>query len=134
LKTLRRFTFYLLPLLCTLGLAGCGKKAVERNVDENKPLSEVRAEAEKMSVDELRDMAVKYKEAMASKMAEVDKLTVKLTSVLIGENRGSERKEFTAEMESLNKSLSALGERFQVYYDKLKEKGGDLSGLEAEGP
>jgi hypothetical protein len=117
-----------------LGLAGCGKKAVERNVDENKPLSEVRAEAEKMSVDELRDMAVKYKEAMASKMAEVDKLTVKLTSVLIGENRGSERKEFTAEMENLNKSLSALGERFQVYYDKLKEKGGDLSGLEAEGP
>jgi hypothetical protein len=29
----------------------------------------------------------------------------------------------------LNKSVSALKDRFQVYYDKLKEKGGDISGL-----
>jgi hypothetical protein len=33
-------------------------------------------------------------------------------------------------MSALNKSTEVLAERFQVYYDKLKEKGGDLSGLD----
>jgi len=43
---------------------------------------------------------------------------------------GDEAKELKTEIEALNKSVSALKERFQVYYDKLKEKGGNLSGLE----
>ena len=33
------------------------------------------------------------------------------------------------EIENLNGSVSALKERFEVYYKKLKEMGGDLSGL-----
>ena len=47
----------------------------------------------------------------------------------IAEMLGDEAKGLKAEVDTLTKSVSALKERFQVYYDKLKEKGGDLSGL-----
>jgi len=30
----------------------------------------------------------------------------------------------------LQKSISALQERFKIYYEKLEEKGGDVSGLQ----
>jgi len=42
---------------------------------------------------------------------------------------GDEAKELKADIENLNKSISALRERFEVYYQKLKAEGGDLSGL-----
>ncbi len=48
MKTVGKITFCLL-LVCFLALGGCGKKA-----DESKPLNEVKAEAEKMSVEKLR--------------------------------------------------------------------------------
>lgn len=114
-----------LLVLISLALCGCGKKA-----DENKPVSEVKAEADKMSVDKLRSMAVKYKDAIVAKQDEIEKFTGKLKDIPITEKLGTEAKELTSEIEVLNKSISALRERFQVYYQKLKEKGGDLSGLE----
>jgi len=43
---------------------------------------------------------------------------------------GDEAKELKADIENINQSLSALTERFDVYYQKLKDKGGDLSGLQ----
>ena len=39
-------------------------------------------------------------------------------------------KALKTEMDNINKSVSALKERLQIYLDKLKEKGGDLSGLQ----
>jgi uncharacterized coiled-coil DUF342 family protein len=106
-------------------LFGCGKKA-----DENKPLSEVRAEAEKMNAEKLRSMAMDYKEAVLGKKAELEKLAGQLKDIPVAKMLGDEAKGLKAEIEALNKSVSALTERFQVYYNKLKEKGGDLAGLE----
>ncbi|MHC4619411.1 MAG: hypothetical protein ACYTEQ_16820 [Planctomycetota bacterium] len=125
MKTLRKDTFYFLLLLCTLGLPACGKKA-----DENKPVSEVKAEAEQMSAKELRAWAAAYRDAILAKKAEVEKLAGKLKDIPLTEALGEEAKKLKADVESLNKSVSALGARFQVYYDKLREIGGDLSGLE----
>jgi len=62
MKTLRNINFYFLLALCSLALLGCSKK-----VDENKPLPEVRTEADQMSVDQLRQMAMKYKDAILAK-------------------------------------------------------------------
>jgi chromosome segregation ATPase len=104
---------------------GCGKKA-----DENKPISEVKAEAEKLDTDELRAMAMVYQKAIAAKNGEVEKLTAKLKDIPVTEMLGDEAKELKADIDNLNKSLSALKERFEVYYQKLKEQGGDLSGLQ----
>jgi len=104
---------------------GCGKKA-----DENKPISEVKAEAEKMDTDGLRDMAMVYQKSIAAKKGELEKLTAKLKDIPVTEMMGEEAKALKADVDNLNKSLSALKERFEVYYQKLKEQGGDLSGLQ----
>ena len=124
MKTVRKISFCLLLVLCSLVVSGCGAKA-----DENKPLSEVKAEAEQMSVEKLRQMAMAYKDAVLAKRGEVEKFTGELKDIPIAEMLGSEAKQIKAEIENLNKSMSALKERLEVYYKKLKEKGGDLSGL-----
>jgi len=112
-------------LVATLIVAvGCGKKA-----DENKPISEVKAEAEKMNTDELRASAMAYKKAIEAKKGDVEKLADQLKEIPIAEMLGEEAKGLKADMDELQKSVSALQERFQIYYDKLKEKGGDVSGL-----
>lgn len=108
-----------------LVIIGCGKKA-----DENKPISEVKAEAEKMSAADLRTTAISYKEAIEAKGKEVEKLAAKLKEIPVAEILGKEAKALKTEMDNINKSVSALKERLQIYLDKLKEKGGDLSGLQ----
>ena len=124
MKNLRHITFYLLPVLCLLLLAGCGAKA-----DEDKPISDVKAEAEQMSVEKLRSMAMAYQNAILDKTRDVEALSLRLKNIPLTEAVGSEVKGLKADIDDLNKSISALKDRYQVYYNKLKEKGGDLSGL-----
>ncbi len=106
-------------------LSGCGKKA-----DENKPIGEVQAEAAKMSAQDLKAMAMNYKNAIDAKKADVEKLAAKLKEVPVTQLLGEKAKQLKADIDILNKSVAALKERFQVYYDQLKAKGGDLSGLQ----
>ncbi len=124
MKNVRNAVICSLLALCLCAILGCGKKA-----DENKPISEVKAEAEKMDTDGLRDMAMVYQKAIAAKSSEVEKLSAKLKDIPAAEMLGAEAKELKADIDSLNKSISALKERFEVYYQNLKDKGGDLSGL-----
>jgi len=125
MKNVRNSVLCCLIALCLFAILGCGKKA-----DENKPISEVKAEAEKMDTDGLRDMAMVYQKSIAAKKGELEKLTAKLKDIPVTEMMGEEAKALKADVDNLNKSLSALKERFEVYYQKLKEQGGDLSGLQ----
>ena len=125
MKNVRNAVLCCLIALCLFAILGCGKKA-----DEDKPISEVKTEAEKMDTDGLRAMAMVYQKAIAAKNSEVEKLTAKLKDIPVTEMLGSEAKELKADLDNLNKSVSALKERFEVYYQKLKEQGGDLSGLQ----
>ena len=125
MKIVRNAVICCLIALCLFAILGCGKKA-----DENKPISEVEAEAEKMDTAGLRAKAMEYKEAIAAKSSDLEKLTAKLKDIPVTEMLGAEAKSLKADMENLEKSVSALHERFKVYYGKLKEKGGDLSGIE----
>jgi hypothetical protein len=125
MKNVRNAVLCCLIALCLFAILGCGKKA-----DENKPISEVKAEAEKMDTDGLRAMAMVYQKAIAAKNSEVEKLTAKLKDIPVTEMMGNEAKELKADIDNLNKSISALKERFEVYYQNLKDKGGDLSGLQ----
>jgi hypothetical protein len=125
MKTKMRTVLWCLLGVCLLVIIGCGKKA-----DENKPISEVKAEAEKMSAADLRTTAMSYKEAIEAKGKEVEKLAAKLKEIPVAEILGKEAKALKTEMDNINKSVSALKERLQIYLDKLKEKGGDLSGLQ----
>ncbi|MHC4159852.1 MAG: hypothetical protein ACYSSO_12320 [Planctomycetota bacterium] len=122
---MRNVTIYCLVCLLILSVAGCGKKA-----DENKTIGEVRAEADKMSVAELRDTALKYKDAILAKQSEIDKVVAQLKKVPITDALSEEAKGLKGEIDNLMKSTKALKERFEIYYNKLKEQGGDVSGLE----
>ncbi len=125
MKSVRNAILCCLLVLCPFAILGCGKKA-----DENKPISEVKAEAEKLDTDGLRALAMVYQKAIAAKNGEVEKLTAKLKDIPVTKMLGDEAKELKADIENLNKSISALKERFEVYYQKLKQQGGDLSGLQ----
>ncbi|MEE9369933.1 MAG: hypothetical protein V3W45_00550 [Sedimentisphaerales bacterium] len=121
---MRNVTIYCLVCLLMLSLVGCGKKA-----DENKPIGEVKAEADKMSIDELRDIALKYKDAISAKQSEINKVVTQLKKIAITKALSEEAKGLTGEINNLTKSTKALKERFQIYYNKVKEKGGDVSDL-----
>ncbi|MBN2269915.1 MAG: hypothetical protein JXN61_04830 [Sedimentisphaerales bacterium] len=124
MKAKLNVVFWCLLVACSLVVLGCSKKA-----DETKPIADVKAEAEKMSAADLKAMATNYKDAIAAKTSEVEKLAAKLKAIPVAEALGEKAKQIKDEMETVTKSVSALKERFQVYYDKLKEKGEDLSGL-----
>jgi uncharacterized coiled-coil DUF342 family protein len=125
MRTVQGITICALLVMCQLLLCGCGSKA-----DENKPIADVKAEAEKMDTGKLRTIAETYKNAIAAKKGDLEKVTAKLKDIPATELLGQEAKNLKAEFDNLNKSISALKERFEVYYQKLKEKGGDLSGLQ----
>src|SRR4030042_429828 len=98
-----KMTTFLWGLLgvCLLVIIGCGKKA-----DENKPISEVKAEAEKMSTADLRTTAMSYKGAVEAKGKEVEKLAAKLKEIPVAEMLGKEAKALKTEMKNISKSVS----------------------------
>ena len=114
-----------LTMVALLTVCGCGKKA-----DTSKPVSEVKAEAEKMDVSQLRDMAMKYKDAFDAKAKEIQAEGAKLKNVPVTEMTGAKAKEISAKVDELTKTANDLRERFQIYVDELKKKGGDISGLQ----
>jgi uncharacterized lipoprotein YehR (DUF1307 family) len=124
MKQLKTITLSCIVALLAVSLAGCGKKA-----DENKPMDQVKAEADKMDVSQLKAMATKYKDAIVAKQDDVKKLMAKLKEVPVTEMMGKEASGLKADIDSLNKSIGNLKARFEVYYDKLKAKGGNTSGL-----
>jgi hypothetical protein len=125
MKQLKTIAFYCMVALLAVSLFGCGKKA-----DEGITIEQAKAKAEKMNVSQLRTEAKKYYDAIMAKQKDVDKIMAKIKDIPPLEAMGEEAKGLQADLSDLNKSLSNLKARFQVYYDKLKEKGGDTSGLQ----
>ena len=119
-------------LVCMLLFPGCSKKSgsVPKDVDENKPIAEIKAEAEKLDVEQLRAIAKKYKDALLARQDDIKRMTDSLAKIPLTEKLGKEAQALTADIDSLMKSVNALSERFQVYYDKIKAKGGELKDLE----
>ena len=113
-----------LSAVVMLMVVGCGSKA-----DENKPMSDVKSEAESMSVAKLKATALAYKKAIEAKKPELEQITAKLKAIPLTEALGSEAKSLKTDIEDLNESVGALKERFGVYYDKLKELKEDVSDL-----
>jgi len=58
------------------------------------------------------------------------KFAAKLKEIPVTQLLGEQSKQLKADIDNLNKSVAALKERFQIYYDQLKAKSGDLSGLQ----
>jgi hypothetical protein len=125
MKTIIFKTSLVIMLAAMLAVCGCGKKA-----DANKPIDQVKAEAEKMDVAQLRDMAMKYKDTIAAKAEQIKAESLKLKDIPLTEMMGDKAKAINATVDELKKTVDALTERFQVYLDELKKKGGDITGLQ----
>ena len=123
---MRTKSFLLLCLLAAFVLvaAGCGKKA-----DENKSIRQVQAEASKMSIDQLRAAALECKNALMAKKGELSKLEEKVKMLTSDKIISGEGQKLTTDIQSAGKSIVDLTGRLKIYVDKIKEKGGDVSGL-----
>jgi len=118
----KKVTLCMLLLISLFAFIGCGKK----KADPNKPVTEVKAEADKMDVTQLKEMVASYKETFKAKEAEVNKLMVELKKVPLAKMVGEEAKDLKADIDSLNKAIAALNERMKIYTDKLAEKSAAL--------
>ncbi len=97
--------------------------------DVEKPVAEVQTQAQTMSVADLRATAVQYAQAISVKKEDLQKVLAQVKELPLAEALSEKAKTLKAEAEKIQASLKDLTDRFQVYYNKLKEKGGNLSGL-----
>jgi uncharacterized lipoprotein YehR (DUF1307 family) len=123
---MKKVILYLLAVALCLTLPCCGKKGA----DETKTIDQIKAEVAKMDVAKLRSTALSYKNTIVSKQADLEKISAQLKTISPTELLGEKATQLKTQLANIEKSISALKERFEIYYDKLKEKGGDLSGLE----
>ncbi len=101
-------------------VAGCSSKA-----SEDKPLDQVKAEAEKMNADQLKAKVEEYKQAIDAKKPEIEKLQKELGTGLTGVLSGKKPEnadELKAKLEKLQASVKALTERMDIYASELKKK------------
>ena len=103
--------------------------AVNVTADVEKPVAEVQTQAQTMSVADLRATAVQYAQAISVKKEDLQKVLAQVKEIPLAEALSEKAKTLKAEVQKIQTSLKDLTDRFQVYYNKLKEKGGDLSGL-----
>jgi uncharacterized coiled-coil DUF342 family protein len=148
MKTFKIISLCTALIFCSLSVFGCRKKADESEkaqetakveeikkvaqalkADVTTAINEIKAEVGKLNVQQLRETALQYQQLIQSKTSELDKINNQLKEMDLTKALGDEAKDLRAEFENITKSISALKERFRIYYDKLKEKGGDLTGL-----
>lgn len=111
-----------------IGLTACSGGG-GASVDENKPIAEVKQEAAQMDTSALESTVKSYVEAIKAKEPELKKLQEKLKEIPLTKMLGEDAKQIKTELETIGGSLKALTERYNVYIEKLKEKGGDVSTL-----
>ena len=92
------------------------------SVDENKPLSEVKADAQSMSAKQLQSMIDKYKVAIDKKMGEVQVVKDKLKEIPLTQILGEEAKLLKKEVGEVKDSLKSLQDRMKLYLKELEKQ------------
>jgi hypothetical protein len=105
------------------------KQAFTSQVDLDKSIADLKAEAEKMDVASLMQVAGKYKDAILSKQGEFNSIGEKLAAIPMAQRLGEESKQLTGQAQKITETLKALKDRFDVYLTSIKAKGGDTSSL-----
>lgn len=105
------------------------KESFTMEIDLEKTVADLKAEAAQMDIESLQEVAAKYKEAIAGKEAELKALIDKLSAVPLTEKMGKEAQSLTGEIKTLTDGVSALQQRLQVYIDALTAKGADVKAL-----
>jgi ABC-type transporter Mla subunit MlaD len=102
------------------------KETFTTEIDLDKAVADLKAEAAQMDIESLKEIANKYKEAMAAKEKDLKALMEKYSAVPLTEKLSEEAQALSGEIKTVTDALAALRERFQVYIDALAEKGAVL--------
>ena len=128
MKRIAGLTLVVMVVCMMIGLVGCKETSPGvYEIDTNKPVAEIKAAVEKMDVEQIKEVAAKYTEALQDKKVDVDALVAKLKEIPMTEMLGEKAKSIKTEMDELTTSLKALQERLDVYVTKLKELKVDVS-------
>lgn len=111
-------------LTCFIVLAGCAKSA-----DTSKPLDQIKSEVQTMSLNDLQGHARAYAQRIEGKKNELSKVAERIKTLTPDEVFGSKSKEIKDQLAQIEIQVNALSERYQIYAEKFKEKGGDLSSI-----
>ncbi|NIT57584.1 MAG: hypothetical protein GWN67_16020 [Phycisphaerae bacterium] len=125
MKILKHATVWSSLILISLADLGCSKKEEEAEAPEPSFYVQVKTEAEQKDPNELKTEAMKYQEEIAALQLELEKLRTKLQTVPLEEILEEDAKR----LEELNKSITTLKKRYDIYLQELREKGEDTSGL-----
>lgn len=132
---MKRVPLWMAVLMTTVLLVGCGERETgtpgtgggSGGIDLTTPISELKAAAADMDLATLQNKAKQYMDQITTKQADLEKLMSKFSAIPIAEKMGDEAKDLQGEITGMTDSISKLRERFQVYVDYIKEKGGDIS-------
>jgi hypothetical protein len=109
--------------------AAAVKESFTMDINLDKTVADLKAEAAKMDVESLTSVAMKYKDAIMEKQAAIKPLMDKLAAIPMTQKMGAEAQTLTADLKKLTDAMAPLKERFAVYIDALKAKGADISKL-----
>lgn len=108
-----------------VSFAGCGKKA-----DANKPLDQIQKEVETMSANDLQAYAQSYVKEINNQKKELGKVGEQVKSLSPKELFSDKAREIKDQLGKIEANVSNLTQRYQVYADKFREKGGDLNKIQ----
>jgi len=122
-------------------LGGCSKKESAApaapatsggagGIDLNAAIDDVKAAAAKMDLTQLQAKAKEYMQQITSKQGELKTLMDKFAAIPVAQKMGDEAKTLQTQIADTTGSISELTQRFKVFVDAIKEKGGDVSQLE----
>ncbi len=123
---MKHATVWSFLILISLADLGCSKKEEEAEAPEPSFYVKVKTEAEQKEPNELKTEAMKYQEEIAALQLELEKLKTKLQTVPFEEILEEDAKR----LEELNKSITTLKKRYDIYFQELREKGEDTTGLQ----
>ena len=98
--------------------------------DQGKSIPEIVAGAKETAVENLRKMAEKYRDVIAEKQQQLKEMTQKYVVMPDAERITAEGQILKKGIDEIIEGIDTLKERFGVYYNALKEKAGNLTGLD----
>ncbi len=104
--------------------------AQQFNADQSKSIPDIAGGAKEMAVENLREMAEKYRDVVAEKEQQLKKMTQGYLNLSDDDRKAAIGQIAKTAIDEIKTGLDIMKDRFGVYYNALKEKGGNLTGLD----
>ena len=112
-----------LLLLFLLSAVGCGGNGGRLGTLAERPLQDVSDEAGKLSVSGLERRAQTYRDAIKQAEAMTQQQRETLAKMSYDERNSQKAADLNLRMQELGRTRGKLMDRYQIYIDKLHEKG-----------